>query len=92
MDIYDEILKLFDEQELKSEINLISILIILIRISRYNFKIISKGNYLNYLILILNLLMVNIPDYCHSKGKAIKMLNLPEYKIFMEELRREFLH
>lgn len=71
MDIYDEILKLFDEQELKREINLISILKILIRISRYNFEAISKDDYLNYLILILNLLMVNIPDYCHNKGKAI---------------------
>ncbi|MFX1569283.1 MAG: hypothetical protein ACFFCV_13040 [Promethearchaeota archaeon] len=90
MDVYDEILRLFDENELIREINLIPLLRLLVRISRYHFKKISKKEYLSYLILILNLSMIHTPDYCHHKGKRVKLLNFPEHKIFIEKLRGEF--
>ena len=88
---YDEILDIYDKYSSGNHENHLLIHKLIIEITEKLFKDISKQEYLNLLILIQNLFMTEIPDYCYSKGKPITILNYNEYESYMTLMKDEFI-
>lgn len=88
---YDEILEIYNTSSSGNYENQTWIHKLIIEITEKLLKDVSKQEYLNLLILIQNLFMTDIPDYCCFKGKSIKMLNCPEYEGYMTLMMEEFI-
>jgi len=88
---YDEILDIYDKYSSGNQENQLLIHKLIIEITEKLFKDVSKQEYLNLLILIQNLFMTDIPDYCYSKGKPITILNYNEYESYMTLMKEEFI-
>jgi len=88
---YDIILDIYNKFSTGNHENQLLIPKLIVEITEKLFKDISKQEYLNLLILIQNLFMTDIPDYCYSKGKLITILNYNEYESYMTLMKEEFI-
>jgi len=91
IDYYDQILEIYDKFPSGNNENQLRIHKLLIEITEKPPRDVSKQEYLNLLILIQNLFMTDIPDYCHCRGKPIKMLNRLEYDAYSSLMVEEFI-
>ena len=91
IDYYDQILEIYNKFPSGNNENQLRIHKLIIEITEKLQKDVSKQEYLNLLILIQNLFMTDIPDYCYCKGKPIKMLNRPEYEAYTTLMEEEFI-
>ncbi|MFX1501887.1 MAG: hypothetical protein ACFFDH_13065 [Promethearchaeota archaeon] len=90
IDYYNEILNFFEYSISRKTEDPIWINKKIIEISENCVNQVSKKEYIDYLILIQNLFMTDIPDHYHRKGKLIKFLNPEECKVFKKILKEEF--
>ena len=91
IDYYDQILEIYNQFPSGNNENQLMIHKLIIEITEKLLKDVTKQEYLNFLILIQNLFMTDIPDYCHCRGKPIKMLNRPEYDAYSSLMVEEFI-
>lgn len=89
-DYYDEILNYYEYLIVRKKVDPIWINRKIIEISKNYLTLVSKKKYINCLLLIQNLFMIDLPDHYHHKGKLIKLLNPHEYQIYTKIIKEEF--
>ncbi|MFX1314490.1 MAG: hypothetical protein ACFE9T_01380 [Promethearchaeota archaeon] len=91
MDCFDEILNFYTENingaKNSSELWTINYIIKLMHDLSVNHDNLKAKN---CLIFLLNLLIVDVPDHLHNRGKKTKELTKKEYKSFFKSLKSEF--
>ncbi len=90
MDFYDEILIFYESNNNSKEISEFAFLKIII-------NIMNERNYYheeieNYLIFLLNLMVVEEPDRFNNIGKPVNALTSYEHKLYLKILSQELLN
>ncbi|MBY8986222.1 MAG: hypothetical protein KGD65_14185 [Candidatus Lokiarchaeota archaeon] len=89
MDFYDQILWSYENNNFSNEISELAFLKIMINLmNEYNYP---NGEIKNYLIFLLNLMVIEEPDRFNTIGKAVNALTSHEQKLYLEILSQEFL-
>ena len=91
-DYYNEILNYYEYLVVMKKEDPIWINRKIIQISKNYPTLVSKKTYLNCLLLIQNLFMIDLPDHYHHKGKLIELLNPHEYQICKKIIKEEFFN
>jgi len=89
---YNKLLNLYTRSLSDDKEDFIWINKFLIEISKNYPELISKNEYLNYLILIQNLFLTDIPDHSYHRGELTNLLKSHEYKAYMKILRQELFN
>ena len=89
MDFYDQILWSYENNNFSNEISELAFLKIMINLmNEYNYP---NGEIKNYLIFLLNLMVIEEPDRFNTIGKAVNALTSYEHKKYLKLLSQEFL-
>ena len=89
MDFYDEILWVYESNNFSKEISEFAFLKIIINLMKeHNY---SHEEIKNYLILLLNLMVIEVPDRFNNIGKPVNALTSYEHKLYLKVISQEFL-
>ena len=89
MDFYDEILDFYENNSYSKELSEFAFLKFIINImNEYNY---CHEEIKNYLILLLNLVIIEVPDRFNNIGKSINALTSYEHKEYQKILSYELL-